>query len=87
MKFKSRLLRKMSKEELQKAFARLDEILRDQRVIGEIAVFGGAAIVLGFGFREGTKDVGALVLEAHDQVMRAAQEVGKELSPAPELAE
>src|ERR1700730_12639117 len=83
MKFKSRLLRKMSKEELQKAFTRLGEILRDQRVIGEIAVFGGAAIVLGFGFREGTKDVDALVLEAHGQVMRAPHRLGKELNLPP----
>jgi len=42
-------------------------------------VFGGAAIALGFGFREGTRDVDTLVLEAHGRVMEAAQEVGEEL--------
>lgn len=83
MEFKSRLLRRMTKEEMHHALSRLGQILRERRVTGEIAVFGGAAIVLGFGFREGTRDVDALILEAHGQVMQAAQEVGEELSLPP----
>jgi hypothetical protein len=83
MEFKSRLLRRMRKEEMERALTRLGQILREREVTGEIAVFGGAAIVLGFGFREGTRDVDALVLEAHGQVMQAAQQVGEELRLPP----
>jgi hypothetical protein len=41
----------MDKLELGKALTRLGQLLRERRVAGEIAVFGGAAIVLGFDFR------------------------------------
>jgi hypothetical protein len=47
----------MDKLELGKAFTRLGQLLRERRVAGEIAVFGGAAIVLGFDFRKATQDV------------------------------
>ena len=47
----------MDKLELGKAFTRLGQLLRERRVAGEIAVFGGAAIVLGFDFRDATQDV------------------------------
>jgi hypothetical protein len=36
---------------LDNALMRLGQLLRERRVAGEIAVFGGAAIVLGFDFR------------------------------------
>ena len=73
----------MNKAELERALTRLGEILRDRRVAGEIAVFGGAAIVLGFEFRSATRDVDAVVREGHGQVMQAAQEVEKELHLPP----
>lgn len=73
----------MNKAELEHALTRLGEILRDRRVAGEIAVFGGAAIVLGFEFRSATRDVDAVVREGHGQVMQAAQEVEKELHLPP----
>jgi hypothetical protein len=41
----------MDKLELDKALTRLGQLLRERRVAGEIAVIGGAAIVLGFDFR------------------------------------
>jgi len=69
----------MDREKLQKALNRLGELLRARRVAGEIAVFGGAAIVLGFDWREGTEDVDALITKGHGQVVRAQQEVGEEL--------
>jgi len=40
----------MDKQRLDKALTRLGQLLRERRVAGEIAVFGGAAIVLGFDF-------------------------------------
>jgi Nucleotidyltransferase of unknown function (DUF6036) len=68
----------MTKEQLHGALTRLGQILRERRVTGEIAVFGGAAIVLGFDFRRATQDV-----EGHGQVMEAAQEDEKELHLPP----
>jgi hypothetical protein len=73
----------MEKEQIDKAFMRLGEILRDRRVTGEIDVFGGAAMVLGFDFRRATQDVDSLVTQGHGQVMQAAQEVETELHLPP----
>ena len=67
----------MNKAELEKALTRLGELLRERRVAGEITVFGGAATILGFDFREATQDIGALITQGHGQVVRAQEEVGK----------
>ena len=82
------LKRQMTKDQLGQAFTRLGQILRGRQVMGEIAVFGGAAIVLGFEFRNSTRDVDAVVNAGHGQVMAAAQEVERELGlPANWLSE
>jgi hypothetical protein len=52
-------------------------------VAGEIAVFGGAAIVLGFDFREATQDIDAMITQGHGQVVKAQQEIGAELGLPP----
>ena len=83
---KSEFLRQavtMDKLELDKALTRLGQILRERRVAGEIAVFGGAAIVLGFEFRTATEDVDAMITQGHGQVVKAQQEVGAELGLPP----
>jgi Nucleotidyltransferase of unknown function (DUF6036) len=69
----------MNKTEIGRAFHRLGEVLRERRVAGEIAVFGGAAIVLGFEFREGTQDVDAMITRGHGQVIEAQEQVRAEL--------
>jgi hypothetical protein len=74
---------KMNKLELEKALIRLGEVLRQRRVTGEIAVFGGAAIVLGFDFREGTHDVDAMITRGHGQIVAAQREVEAELGLPP----
>jgi hypothetical protein len=73
----------MDKVELEKALSRLGQLLRDRRVAGEIAVFGGAAIVLGFDFRTATEDVDAMITQGHGQVVKAQEEVGAELGLPP----
>jgi len=73
----------MNKLELDKGLSRLGQILRERRVTGEIAVFGGAAIVLGFDFRTATQDVDAMITQGHGQVVKAQQEVGAELGLPP----
>jgi hypothetical protein len=66
----------MDKPQLEKALTLLGKLLRERRVAGEIAIFGGAAIVLGFEFRNATQDVDAMILQGHGQVVKAQQEVG-----------
>ena len=73
----------MTKLELERAFTRMGQLLRERRVAGEIAVFGGAAIVLGFDFRSATQDVDAMIMEGHGQVVKAQEEVGAELGLPP----
>jgi len=73
----------MNKLELERALGRLGELLRQWRVAGEIAVFGGAALVLGFEFREGTEDVDVVITQGHGQVVKAQEEVGHELGLPP----
>jgi hypothetical protein len=73
----------MDKLVLDKALTRLGQLLRERRVAGEIAVFGGAAIVLGFDFRDTTQDVGAMITQGHGQVVKAQEEVGAELGLPP----
>ena len=73
----------MDKRELENALTRLGNVLRERRVTGEIAVFGGAAIVLGFDFRNATQDVDAMIIQGHGQVVKAQQEVGTELGLPP----
>jgi len=73
----------MDKLELERALTRLGQLLRERRVAGEIAVFGGAAIVLGFDFRTATEDVDAMITQGHGEVVKAQQEVGRELGLPP----
>lgn len=73
----------MDKPILERAFTRLGQLLRERRVAGEIAVFGGAAIVLGFDFRTATEDVDAVINQGHGQVIKAQEEVGAEMGLPP----
>ena len=73
----------MDKPTLERAFTRLGEPLRERRVAGEIAVFGGAAIVLGFDFRTATEDVDVVIKQGHGEVIKALEEVGAEMGLPP----
>ena len=73
----------MDKPKLERALSRLGQLLRERRVAGEIAVFGGAAIVLGFEFRTATQDVDAMITQGHGAVVKAQEEVGDELGLPP----
>jgi hypothetical protein len=67
----------LSRATILAALARLDELLREKGVIGEICIFGGAAMVLAFDARESTRDVDAIFVPKED-VLNAAQKVGEE---------
>jgi len=82
MEFKSEFLRRpagMDREQIERAFTRLGQLLRERRVTGELAVFGGAVIVLGFDPQARTQDVDAMITQGHGQVIKAQEEVGAEL--------
>jgi hypothetical protein len=63
---------------LRRAFTLLAENLAERSIVGEIHVFGGAAMVLAFDARAATRDVDAL-FEPDDHVLQAAWEVAKRL--------
>lgn len=53
----SSLPHQLSKEQIISAFSALNEKLMTKEIIGEICVFGGAAMVLAFDARQSTRDV------------------------------
>ncbi|MFZ9954445.1 MAG: hypothetical protein ACO3GH_07605 [Ilumatobacteraceae bacterium] len=66
--------RLLDRATLRRAFLMLAERLERRNVVGEIHVFGGAAMVLAFDARAATRDVDALFLP--DSAVRdAAREV------------
>lgn len=64
--------------QLRDAFHRLAELLRRDGTVGEIYIFGGAAMVLGYRARFATRDVDAL-FEPREKIHRAAVEVAEEM--------
>lgn len=72
---------KLSKEQILAALARLNELLHGKGVMGEICIFGGAAMVLAFDARESTRDVDGIFVPKQDVITSAiqvAQEFGLE---------
>lgn len=68
----------LDRETLRSAFEALAEKLRRRGVVGEIHVFGGAAMVLAFDSRAAPRDVDAL-FAPDGHVLGAAQEVATDL--------
>lgn len=70
--------RLLDRERLRQAFDLLAEKLARRKVVGELHVFGGAAMVLTYDERAATRDVDAL-FRPDDAVLEAAHEVAREL--------
>lgn len=70
--------RLLDRQLLERAFGLLADKLRRRGVVGELHVFGGAAMVLAFDARAATRDVDAL-FEPDGPVLEAAREVAAEL--------
>jgi hypothetical protein len=65
-------------QDLEAAFREMGELLLRARTVAEIAVYGGASIILQFQAEFRTGDVDAVVEAGdHGAVMRAAEEVGR----------
>ena len=69
----------LSEELILAALRRMAAILEARGVVGEIAIFGGAAMVLAFHARQTTKDVDAIFAPVQD-VREAAQQVASEMN-------
>jgi hypothetical protein len=50
----------MKKENIKKAFEKLNQFCKEKKINGEIGVVGGAAMVLAYGADRSTKDVDAI---------------------------
>ena len=70
--------RLLDQKTLRRAFELLAKSLRRRGVVGEVHIFGGAAMVLAFNSRESTRDVDA-VFAPDTQVLDAAHEVAVEM--------
>jgi hypothetical protein len=68
----------LDRDLLRRAFTLLAERLAARGVVGEVHVFGGAAMVLAFDARAATRDVDAL-FESDGHVLDAVREVAAEL--------
>lgn len=67
----------LTRDVIEAAFRDMGEILLRERTVGEIAVYGGAAILLQFDATFATRDVDAVIGGAHVAVQRAAHEVAR----------
>lgn len=70
--------RLLDRQLLERAFGLLADKLRGRGVVGELHVFGGAAMMLAFDARAATRDVDAL-FEPDGPMLDAAREVAAEL--------
>lgn len=68
---------KLTKEQILAALARLNELLHEKEVIGEVCIFGGAAMVLAFDARESTRDVDGIFVPKQDVIDSALQVAGE----------
>jgi len=69
---------KLTRPTILAALARLDELLRVEGVIGELCIFGGAAMILVFDARESTRDVDAIFVPKLS-MLEASRKVAEEM--------
>jgi Nucleotidyltransferase of unknown function (DUF6036) len=67
----------LSKLDLLAAFRELDQRLSKDKITADLFVFGGAALVLGYEARPGTRDVDA-IWRPHGAVLKHAWDIGAE---------
>jgi Nucleotidyltransferase of unknown function (DUF6036) len=70
---------KLTRDQIMAALRRLDELLHIKGVMGEVCIFGGAAMVLAFDARASTRDVDAIFVPKKELVT-AAQQVAEEFA-------
>lgn len=70
---------RLTREIISKAFTLMGEILARERVIGEIHIYGGTAIMLQMSARENTQDVDCVITSGHGAVVKAMMAVKQKL--------
>jgi hypothetical protein len=74
--------RPLDREMIEKAFRLMGQYLLDRKALGEIAVYGGSAILLQFDWRRASRDVDARVTSgdgSHGLIMAAAADAASQL--------
>ncbi len=70
----------LTKAEIESGLSRLDELARAEHRTVEIAIYGGAAIMLAWDMRAVTNDVDAIIMDArnNDFVWQAVKQIARE---------
>ncbi len=71
----------LNRAKIEQAFRIMGQYLLDRKVLGEIAMYGGSAILFQFDWRKTSQDVDARIISDgnHGLVIEAAREAAKEL--------
>jgi hypothetical protein len=72
-----------SKKLILAALARLNELLHEKGVMGELRIFGGAMVILAFDARESTRGVSGISIPKHE-VLIPAKQVAEEFGFEPD---
>jgi hypothetical protein len=69
----------LDRAKIEEAFRVMGQFLLDRKALGEIAIYGGSAILFQFDWRRTSQDVDARVISAshHGLVIRAAEEAAR----------
>ena len=72
--------KQLDRKVIEEAFRIMGQYLLDRKALGEIAIYGGSAILLQFDWRQTSEDVDARVLSGnHGLVIGAAAEAARQL--------
>jgi len=76
---------RLDRARIEQAFRIMGQYLLDRKVLGEIAIYGGSAILFQFDWRKTSQDVDARVISDsnHGLVIEAVREAAKQLGLAP----
>ncbi len=74
---------RLSKDLILAALTRLNQLLHEKGIMGELCIFGGAAMVLAFDARESTRDVDGIFVPK-GEVLTASRQVAEEFGFQPE---
>ena len=73
--------KRLDRETIERAFRLMGQYLLDRKALGEIAIYGGSAILLQFDWRKASRDVDARVISerSHGLIIDAAAKAATEL--------
>jgi hypothetical protein len=76
---------RLDRARIERAFQIMGQYLLDRKVLGEIAIYGGSAILFQFDWRKTSQDVDARVISDsnHGLVIEAVREAARQLSLPP----